>query len=98
METVKYYPTQPRVPFENLERYLRGADELMRENINDPDAHLVSAAGIALRCGVDRQTVHRWRKEGGIPIFAADRVAIRLGVHPLDIWPTFHSEEYLCHT
>lgn len=98
MAKVRYYIQQPKLPFENLERYLIGADELVRDHVNNPGEHLVSNAGIALRCGINRQTVHRWRLDGGIPLFSADRIAIRLGVHPLDIWPSFHTEEYLCPT
>ena len=81
----------PRLPFENLERYLIGSDELIKDSLNNPNEHLVCNAAIALRCGLTRQTIHRWRKEG-IPFFSADRIAIQLHTHPLNIWPSFHAE------
>ena len=86
-----------RLPYAELENYLFGCDELIAQFSNNPDEHRVSISSIALRCGVSRQTATRWRNEG-IPLFAADKLAIRLGVHPLIIWPTFHTEEHLCHT
>lgn len=36
--------------------------------------------------GFDATVFHRWRKKGGIPVYAADKVAIAYGVHPSRIW------------
>ena len=35
--------------------------------------------------------IHLWRKEG-LPDRAADRIAVRLGYHPVQIWPEWHGE------
>lgn len=51
----------------------------------DIDALNLSVAEIARRTGFTTRTVHRWRHTG-IPLFSADRVAIRLGYHPANIW------------
>ncbi len=47
-----------------------------------------SAAALALRLGVTRRTVNRWRRAGAVPARHADTVAVRLGHHPAEIWPT----------
>lgn len=36
--------------------------------------------------GYSRAMINRWRAEGEIPLYAADRAAIRAGAHPLLIW------------
>lgn len=41
---------------------------------------------VASRVGVAKKTVYRWREEGGVPLNAADRAAVRLGFHPSDVW------------
>lgn len=94
----RYYPPQPQVPFGDLERHLVGSDVDMRDFDSSGQDYLVMTAAIALRCGVSRQTVIRWRRKGSLPLFTADRIATRLGVHPLIIWPTFHHEEIPCPT
>jgi hypothetical protein len=59
-----------------------------------PFAPLEHAAGaettadIARRLGISTQRVHDYRRTG-IPVYKADRCAVRLGVHPLDVWPDF---------
>lgn len=40
---------------------------------------------LGIRLGVGRSTVLRWRREG-LPLRIADRVAIHLGMHPVEIW------------
>ena len=40
----------------------------------------------AARLGVGPKQLYRWR-ENGLTWVAADRVAIRLGVHPVLLWP-----------
>jgi hypothetical protein len=34
---------------------------------------------------VDRKAVERWLKNG-IDLYAADRVCVKLGYHPIEIW------------
>ena len=41
--------------------------------------------------GVYPGTIHRWKRDG-IPLRHADAAAIRIGLHPLDIWPEFHAD------
>ena len=40
---------------------------------------------LARRTGFAVRTVQRWTTTG-IPLYSADRLAIRLGVHPATIW------------
>ena len=47
-------------------------------------------AVLALRFGVDRQSVYPWDLQG-LSANAADAIAIRLGVHPSAIWPDWFS-------
>lgn len=46
------------------------------------------AAQAALRFGVTRRTVHRWRHHG-LTTVAADEAACRVGLHPVLVWPTW---------
>lgn len=41
---------------------------------------------LARRLGVGNKQVHRWIAEGGIPFYAADDAACRLGLHPDAVW------------
>ncbi|WP_370327204.1 hypothetical protein [Euzebya sp.] len=50
----------------------------------DPDG-AAWAAKAALRFGVTRRTVHRWRHTGHSTA-AADTAAIRAGLHPAIVW------------
>lgn len=47
-----------------------------------------SPAVLARQLGVTRRTVHRWAQVGLVPPKHADRIAVRLGHHPAEIWPT----------
>lgn len=38
-----------------------------------------------------RQTIIRY-KHHGIPMFTADKLAIRLNLHPVCIWPDFYDD------
>ena len=38
---------------------------------------------------VNSSQVHHWKKGGGVPDRSADRMAVRLGLHPLNVWPEF---------
>jgi len=49
-----------------------------------------STTAIARRLGVDRRTIYRWR-DCGIPLHSADRAAMALGLHPLELFgDAFH--------
>lgn len=85
------------VSFEALETFLIGADADSRKYIHTGTEHRVHVGAIAKRCNVDPETVYRWRTAGRIPWYTADEVAIRLGVHPLVIWPEFtNAQSELC--
>jgi hypothetical protein len=45
-----------------------------------------SVAIIARRTGTDRQNIYRWNARG-IDAYQADAIAVRLGLHPVVIWP-----------
>lgn len=49
----------------------------------------LSMSEVARRVGSDARELYRWRDAGSIPERAADRVAVKLGVLPSDIWPTW---------
>lgn len=40
---------------------------------------------------VAARSVHRWMAEGLTP-FQADRLAIRVGLHPCDVWPSWFDD------
>jgi hypothetical protein len=63
------------LPFYRLEEYL---SERYRMAFTDAD--------IALRIGVNREMIRRYRRLGVDP-FEADRLAVSLGMHPATIWP-----------
>lgn len=46
-----------------------------------------SDAEIAARTGVERTAVWKWRHGGMLRATTADRVAVRLGRHPAELWP-----------
>lgn len=48
----------------------------------------VSALARAL--GVHRANATRWRRDG-ITMNTADRIAVRLGWHPVEIWPEWYA-------
>jgi hypothetical protein len=41
---------------------------------------------LARRLGVTPRSVQRWRHGAGIRIWLADRLAVRLGLHPVEVW------------
>jgi hypothetical protein len=41
---------------------------------------------LSRRTGYPLRTIQRW-KTSGIPRYSADELAVRLGVHPANIWP-----------
>jgi hypothetical protein len=82
----RYGPERtPRLPFEPLDRLLLAvADGNWRAAFLRPDLFLSTL--VAELAGVHRGSVSRWRREGGIPEHAADRVACALGRHPSNVW------------
>ena len=85
---------QPRVSFADLESFLANSQEdaELRQFVSVTTTCKVLPGVLAQRTGVTRNSIYRWR-ETGIPLFAADRIACHMGVHPLVIWPDFHQEE-----
>ena len=45
---------------------------------------------LARRTGFSIRTIQRWTTTG-IPLYSADRLAIRLGFHPATIWPNWYN-------
>jgi lambda repressor-like predicted transcriptional regulator len=45
---------------------------------------------ISHRTNIDRSLLYGYRARGAVSPAVADRIAIRLGVHPVFIWPEFH--------
>lgn len=60
-----------RLPFNDLLAVLRDRD--------------LNSAELAVVCGVDERTIAKWRTDG-LTLRSADKVAVRLGYHPLIIW------------
>ena len=52
-----------------------------------------SLADLARRCHVHRTEVYRWVRGGGITESQADRVSVRLGLHPGSIWSEWFERE-----
>jgi len=62
-----------RFPLAPLERLARNGDAEM------------TTITLASALGVDRRTIHKWRRTG-LSEWQADRAAITLGVHPGTVW------------
>lgn len=60
-----------------------------------PFAALEAAAGrenllvLAAALGSDTATLYRYRNQG-VPVFTADRLAVKLGMHPCQVWPDWY--------
>jgi hypothetical protein len=74
-------PRQRHLDFAALDAYLAGTGAPL------------SATELAQRLGHGRTVILRWRRDGTVPIYTADRIAIELGVHPVIIWQDFHHDE-----
>ena len=48
-----------------------------------------NVSALARALGVDRVQVSRWRRTG-IGLATADRLAIAIGLHPVDLWPEWY--------
>lgn len=58
----------------------------LAEFIGGPDCTTRRLAGLFPE---PQNTFYRWKREGKVPFYAADRVACKLGVHPSAIWSTY---------
>jgi len=48
--------------------------------------HAENAGDLAVKLGIDRSSVTRWIKHGGIPLARCDAFAVELGFHPMSVW------------
>lgn len=80
------------------ERYLDPAPllALIEHTCRRSDGHQYhtrpSDDDLASYIGVARCTIQRWRNGQRIDVWTADRIAIALGVHLLNIWPDHYQE------
>lgn len=74
--TEKIYSLDPL-----LERYAVPPNQANRTAIHE----------LATRSGISRKSFQRYERNG-MDAFQADRVAIRLGFHPVEIWPTWFDD------
>ncbi len=44
---------------------------------------------LSAQTGINLRTLNRW-KTNGVPLFAADRIAVSLGTHPALVWPDWY--------
>ena len=66
------------------------ARRLVARVVADCDGNL-TAASAALQ--VDRSTLHRLLSRDRLRSDAADRIAVRLGRHPSELWPEWFADE-----
>lgn len=91
------YGRLPHCPLHLLEteplwQYLR-ATETDRDPAwatTDGDQYALTPTYIARRCGLSPDSVRGFRERGHLTRQTAERIADRLGVHPLNIWPDYH--------
>lgn len=62
-------------------------EALAREKFEETPDNLWSDRKFAALVGTTGRTIGRWRKEGCIPWVGADIAAVRLGHHPMLVWP-----------
>lgn len=48
-----------------------------------------SVSALARALGRDRIVVSRWNTHG-LPAVSADKVAVAVGLNPVEVWPDFH--------
>jgi hypothetical protein len=44
---------------------------------------------LARALGCERTLVSKWRNHG-LPLVSADRLAVSLGLHPVEVWPDWY--------
>jgi hypothetical protein len=69
-------PKEPRLPYAGLVDWLQHVHQLEHAGYRT----------IARITGMSLGSVSMWSRTG-IPMWTADRLAIKLGAHPADIWP-----------
>lgn len=79
----------PRLPLEPLLAAARAAGGRFVVTLGTPSSRddAFSLSWFARCIGVQPRQVYRWRTEGGVPIYNADKAACRLGLHPALVWP-----------
>lgn len=66
-----------------------GIDESeARQWVSNGTTVRVLPSTLARSLDVDINTIRRWRKDG-IPYWSADEVSIKIGLHPVEIWPDY---------
>jgi hypothetical protein len=73
---------EPHLPYAPLEEYLLARHKPLNENNDD----VLGVRRIAAILGVGTTTVSRWRRDGTVPIYAADKAAVTLGEHASTVW------------
>lgn len=68
------------LPFDDLEQFVK-------ERLRSCDVEHLPDIAIAKEIDVDTTTVNRWRHAGKLTWLAADTAAVKLGEHPISIWP-----------
>lgn len=66
-----------RLPSEPLQRAIAHTKEALK----------LSWAEMGSRLGVTERTLQRVMSEEWVGVYAADRMALRLGLHPSNLWP-----------
>lgn len=49
-----------------------------------------TVSALARAVGCDRARFSKWRREGGMPLVWADRLAVSLGMHPIEVWEDWY--------
>lgn len=75
-----------RYPYDKLEARFLGMDSHMRHVTGNIGYTGVMPSYMAKLCRVNVGVVHRWKREG-LTAWAADRAAIAIGLHPINVWP-----------
>ena len=83
-------PQGRRFPLRPLEDWLNARYRNPSTNADYQNGGELTATTIGHLVGVTRQTLYRWRNNG-IPWWSADAAAIHAGVHPVELWPDFHT-------
>lgn len=77
-----------RLPFAAIVRHLELAamEVMLREGSSWRKLDRPSWVVMARVAGVDTTQLYRWRHYG-LDVDQADRLAVALGLHPLNVWP-----------
>jgi hypothetical protein len=87
----KHLPSEPRPfafgPLYDMIVPVPGPTKVVSGAVSRCDGDV---AKVALKLGVDRQVVYRGFSEG-LGAYTADGLAIRMGMHPVEIWPDWYT-------